>query len=131
MAGDMVNKFNITKDHMASVLNPKKDGWPLFIGVSKNQDKAWAPKERGKEWRDVTDEWNKVGDATTSRVVDVWAKRMRYDQESVEADQKEGNLKGTFKPLKGIAPRKLLNQYEQLVPALPLVAVGCPRAGSP
>ncbi|VUC25609.1 unnamed protein product [Clonostachys rosea] len=124
MAGDMVNKFNVTKDHKASVFNPKESEWPLFIGVSKDQEKAWAPKERGELWSGVRDDWNKVGDATTTKAVDIWTKRMRYDQDSVEADQKDDALKGTFEPLRGVAPKKLLRKFEQLVPGLPLVAVG-------
>lgn len=86
MAGDLVNKFNVTKDHMASVFNPESPRWPLFIGVTKAQETAWAPKERGKCWKDVTSEWEKVGDASTLKVVDLWAKRMRYDAASVEGD---------------------------------------------
>ncbi|KAH6949238.1 hypothetical protein DER45DRAFT_624540 [Fusarium avenaceum] len=124
VAGDLVNKFNVTKDHMASVFDPKKPDWPLFIGVTKEQEKAWAPKERGTDWDKLTGEWRKVGDTTTSKAVDLWAKRMRYDEQSVEGDQKDEKLKGTFSPLRGIAPKKLLNNYTQLVPVLPLVAVG-------
>jgi hypothetical protein len=124
VAGDLVNKFNVTKDHMASVFNPKKPDWPLFIGVTKDQETAWRPKERGTDWDAVTGDWKKVGDTTTSKAVDLWAKRMRYDEQSVEGDQKDEKLKGTFSPLRGIAPKKLLNNFKQLVPALPLVAVG-------
>ncbi|KAH7246597.1 hypothetical protein BKA59DRAFT_439225 [Fusarium tricinctum] len=124
VAGDLVNKFNVTKDHMASVFNPKKPDWPLFIGVTKEQEKAWTPKDRGTDWDVLTGEWKKVGDTTTSKAVDLWAKRMRYDEKSVEEDQKDEKLKGTFSPLRGIAPKKLLNNFTQLVPALPLVAVG-------
>ncbi|SPJ78223.1 uncharacterized protein FTOL_06612 [Fusarium torulosum] len=124
VAGDLANKFNVTKDHMASVFNPKKPDWPLFIGVTKDQETAWAPKERGTDWDAVTGDWKKVGDTTTSKAVDLWAKRMRYDEQSVEGDQKDEKLKGTFSPLRGIAPKKLLNNFKQLVPALPLVAVG-------
>jgi hypothetical protein len=96
----------------------------LFIGVTKEQEKAWTPKDRGTDWDVLTGEWKKVGDTTTSKAVDVWAKRMRYDEKSVEEDQKDEKLKGTFSPLRGIAPKKLLNNFTQLVPALPLVAVG-------
>ncbi|KAI6762523.1 hypothetical protein HG530_008503 [Fusarium avenaceum] len=120
VAGDLVNKFNVTKDHMASVFDPKKPDWPLFIGVTKEQEKAWAPKERGTDWDKLTGEWRKVGDTTTSKAVDLWAKRMRYDEQSVEGDQKDEKLKGTFSPLREIAPKKLLNNYTQLVPVLPL-----------
>jgi hypothetical protein len=65
-----------------------------------------------------------VGDVTTSNVVDLWAKRIRYDAASVEEEQNADAPKGTFKPLKGVAPRKLLDNFSQLVPALPLIAVG-------
>lgn len=124
MAGDKVNQFNVTKDHMASVFDPKSTEWPLFIGVTKDQQTAWAPRGRSMCWGEVTDKWAKVGDAKTSKAVDLWAKRMRFDQESVELDQKDDKLRGKFKPLRGLAPRKLLNNFEQLVPALPSVAVG-------
>lgn len=130
MAGDLVNKFNIAKDHVSSVFDPTKSDWPLFIGVLKDQDKAWSPRksDSGRKWSDVTDAWSKVGDATRSNVVNLWAKRMRYDKASVDGDEKDETLKGTFEPLRGLAPRKLLDKYEQLVPALPQVAVGFPGA---
>lgn len=124
MAGDKVNKFNVTKDHMASVFDSEKDEWPLFIGVTKMQEPAWQPKQRGKMWGDFRDNWNSIGDETTMKAVDLWAKRMRYDKESVDEGQKDENLKKTFNPLSGVAPKKLIRNYEQLVPALPLVAVG-------
>ncbi|CVL11705.1 hypothetical protein FPRO06_13012 [Fusarium proliferatum] len=124
MAGDKVNKFNVTKDHMASVFNPEGQKWPLFIGVSEKQDAAWEPKERGKNWDGVKDAWSGIGDGTTTKVVDLWAKRMRYDERSVNGDRTDGEQSGKFEPLRGSAPRKLLNRFKQLVPALPLVAVG-------
>ncbi|KAL2214623.1 hypothetical protein CC79DRAFT_153986 [Sarocladium strictum] len=124
MAGDLINTFNVTEDHKASVFNPYGPRWPLFIGVTTDQKPAWAPKQRSQCWKDVTKAWNKVGDATTTKVVELWAKRMRYDAASIEGEQREYTPKETFKPLRGVAPRKLLNNYSQLVPALPFVAVG-------
>ncbi|KAF5598045.1 hypothetical protein FPCIR_3318 [Fusarium pseudocircinatum] len=124
IAGDKVNKFNVTKDHMASVFNPEGQKWPLFIGASEKQEAAWEPKERGKSWDDVKDAWSGVGDATTSKVVDLWAKRMSYDEDSVNGNRTDGEQSGKFEPLRGSAPKKLLNGFKQLVPALPLVAVG-------
>ncbi|KAM0226652.1 hypothetical protein ACHAP5_012363, partial [Fusarium lateritium] len=104
---------------MASVFNSQEPDWPLFIGVMKEQEIAWTPKGRGNKWDGFRDNWNSIGDETTMKAVSIWAKRMRYDEESVEADEKDENLKGTFKPLKGIAAKELWKDFEQLVSALP------------
>ncbi|KAM0283187.1 hypothetical protein ACHAO9_009837 [Fusarium lateritium] len=123
IASDMINKFNVTKDHMASVFDSQEPDWPLSIGVMKEQETAWTPKGRGNKWDGFRDNWNSIGDETTTKAVNIWAKRMRYDEESFNADEKDEKLKGTFKPSKGITPKKLLKSFKQLVPALPLVAV--------
>ncbi|KAM0426071.1 hypothetical protein ACHAPT_008702 [Fusarium lateritium] len=124
-AGDKINKFNVTKDHVSTVYNPRSKNWPLFIGVLKDQDPAWQPVGPSKSWDQVSHKWASVGDATTTKAVDIWAKRLRFDKASVEADQKDEALKGKFKPLRGVSPKKLLDKFDVMVPALPLIAVGC------
>lgn len=51
VAADKVNKFNITEDHRASVYDPWRGYWPLFINVTEKQDDAWSLKERGNSWK--------------------------------------------------------------------------------
>ncbi|OCT52851.1 hypothetical protein CLCR_09415 [Cladophialophora carrionii] len=123
-AGDMINKFNVTRDHVSTVYEPQKPDWPLFIGVLEEQDKAWTPRGRSLKWDEVRDKWRSVGDETTTKAVDLWAKRLRFDRDSVEADQKDERLKGQFKPLRGVAPKRLLCKFDLLIPALPMIAVG-------
>lgn len=106
--GATLQLVNVTEDHRASVYDPWRGYWPLFIKVTEKQDDAWSPKERGNSWEGFADQWASIGDAKTSKAVDIWAKRMRYDAESVEGGQKGEKLKGTFQPLRGVAPKKLL-----------------------
>ena len=124
MAEDLINKFNITQDHVTSVYEENKPNWPLFIGVLVNQDKGWLPSKNQLGWDTFAAKWKSIGDETTTKAVDIWTKRLRFDKFSVDIDQKDPALQGKFKPIRGVAPKKLLKKFKQLIPALPLVSAG-------
>ncbi|KAL8792889.1 MAG: hypothetical protein Q9195_004531 [Heterodermia aff. obscurata] len=126
-AGDIVNKFNITSDHIESVYLPQDtERWPLFVDVLNDQDPVWQPRGSSKKtpWKTFRDKWRDIGNKKPNEAVEVWAKRLRFDKESFEEDHKGEKDVPKFNPLRGDAPKALLDRYETMVPALPLVAVG-------
>jgi hypothetical protein len=118
-ADDMVNTFNPIQDGMQNVYGEKEA--PVFPHVTDESNAAWVPRGQTKAVRDITDAWKCVGDTRSKLAVDLWAKRLGFDEETVKRDDKEVRK---FSPLTGAAPKELLSRFRQVVPALPLVAVG-------
>lgn len=119
-ADDMVNNFNVIQDRMQNVYGEKEQP-PVFPHVADESNVAWVPRGQTKAVKDVTDAWESVGDTRSKLAVDLWAKRLGFDEETFKRDDKEG---GKFSPLTGAAPNELLSRFKQVVPALPLIAVG-------
>ncbi|KAH7267806.1 uncharacterized protein BKA55DRAFT_685090 [Fusarium redolens] len=127
LAGDMINKFNVTSDHMDNVYLPgDMERWPLFLDMEKSHDPAWQPQGSSKTmpWEDLCDKWRKIADKRLVAAVNLWAKRLPFDQESFDKDRKGEEKKPKFNPLRRQMPRALLDRYETMIPALPSVAVG-------
>lgn len=118
-ADDLVNKFDVIKDRMQNVYS--KDEQPLFPDAFENSRRAWQPRGKSKSWQQVQETWRRVGEERPKKAVDLWAKRLAWDKETVAKDEKENRK---FNPLTGARPTELLDRFEQMVPALPLIAVG-------
>jgi hypothetical protein len=125
-AGDKINKFNITNDHMDIVYSTQDpEHWPLFVDVQKDQIADWLPVGSSTKlpWQIVRDKWRDVGNKTSNKAVEIWANRLRFDKESFDLDHKGEKEIPKFSPLRGDAPKGLLDRFEVMVPALPLIAV--------
>jgi hypothetical protein len=118
-ADDLVNKFDVIKDRMQNVYS--EDEQPLFPDAFENSRRAWQPRGKSKSWQRVQETWRRVGEERPKKAVDLWAKRLGWDKEMAARDEK-GNRK--FNHLTGARPTELLDRFEQMVPALPLIVVG-------
>ncbi|KAK6503379.1 hypothetical protein TWF481_008399 [Arthrobotrys musiformis] len=106
MSPDYIQQFNIVTDMKQSVYTDS-----TVVGFPKPQEASdsWLPRPSVKlDAKQVVSTWeNSKFDPAT--VVTAWALKMKY---------KEGTT------VTGARPKELLNRYRQMVPAMPLVAVG-------
>ncbi len=104
LADDKVNQFNVVADRRQPVARPH------FPNAERTKaDKAWLPEGKRVNWTEVRDEWRAATEG--GRVGDVvrrWGERLGFESGSVV----------------GVQPTCLLDKFEGLVPAVPLVAVG-------
>ncbi|KAK6349287.1 hypothetical protein TWF730_010037 [Orbilia blumenaviensis] len=105
MSDDKIQKFNIVKDMKQSVYTDHTVvDFPKGIPASKN----WAPLPTKLKTEEVVAIWEN-GSNDPINVVNLWAAKMKYPE----------GVKIT-----GARPSKLLKKYAQMVPAMPLLAVG-------
>ncbi|KAF3288811.1 hypothetical protein TWF970_005865 [Orbilia oligospora] len=106
MSPDYIQQFNIVKDMKQSVYT---DSTVIGFPTAQEGSNSWLPRRGAKlDANQVVTTWeNSKFDPAT--VVTAWALKMKY---------KEGTT------VTGARPKELLNRYKQMVPAMPLVAVG-------
>ncbi|UKZ74639.1 hypothetical protein TrVFT333_002309 [Trichoderma virens FT-333] len=112
MSDDKIKSFNVVEDGKQYVFG--NEPTPKFPGVTVMSDKAWTPRAASKEesWKDVPEVWKGKGKREKpafdpTQVVSMWAAKMEFP---------DGQITGA-------RPSKLLERFENMVPALPMVAV--------
>ncbi|KAF3909810.1 hypothetical protein ABW21_db0202232 [Orbilia brochopaga] len=105
MSDDKIQKFNIVKDMKQSVYT---DDTVVDFPATKYALDNWSPKSDKLNAKEVVTVWEN-GRYDPVSVVGAWAAKMEY----------QGGTKIT-----GTRPKALLKRYDQMVPAMPLVAVG-------
>lgn len=114
LSDDKVNKFNVIVDRRQPGFggddNPKRPHFPDHARTP--ADKAWLPRGKSASWTVVSDDRRAATAGRTALdAVERWADRLGFVRGSVV----------------GAQPTQLLDRFEQLVPAVPLIAVGTSR----
>ncbi|KAF3908149.1 hypothetical protein AA313_de0200176 [Arthrobotrys entomopaga] len=105
MSDDAIQQFNIVKDMKQSVYT---DNTVVMFPQAKNASDSWLPKPVKLKAEQVVTAWENAR-FDPANVVTAWAAKMKY---------KEGTT------VTGARPQELLKRYKQMVPAMPLIAVG-------
>ncbi|KAM0591844.1 hypothetical protein ACHAP6_002124 [Verticillium nonalfalfae] len=98
---DAIPKFNLVEDLKLTV---DSKGFPF-----KRKETAspmWAPRHQDGSWKDFKEKWQSQPDNRPEEAVHLWAERLK------------------FKGLTGSRPKALLKRFDDIVPALPLIALG-------
>ncbi|EEY21592.1 conserved hypothetical protein [Verticillium alfalfae VaMs.102] len=98
---DAIPKYNLVEDLKLTV---DSKGFPF-----KRQETAspmWAPRHQDGSWKNFKEKWQSQPDQRPEEAVHLWAERLK------------------FKGLTGSRPKALLKRFDDIVPALPLIAVG-------
>ena len=110
LAKDDVNKFNVVADRRQPVFDPSGPQQPHLPEPRRTpSDYAFLPVDPSSSWDEVGGWWREAtnGDRAAT-MVERWAEKLGFAKGSVVGKQ----------------PTHLLDLFNQLVPAVPLVAVG-------
>ena len=103
MAREKIPKFNLVDDFKQTV---NGNGYPFLDKT--DADPRWAPRAISKDWDAFKKEWRRQDESRPRQAVSIWAARLNYPSDV----------------LSGARPKALLDRFNDMVPALPMVAIG-------
>ncbi|KAM9874935.1 hypothetical protein VDGL01_10963 [Verticillium dahliae] len=98
---DAIPKFNLVEDLKLTV-----DSKGFAFKRKETASPMWAPPHQDGSWDNFKEKWQSQPDSRPEEAVCLWAERLK------------------FKGLTGLRPKALLKRFDDIVPVLPLIAVG-------